>query len=128
MISPARLGPHTAPVTYASVNRTPSEAIRSMPGWADGYEALGSVLLDSGRLDEAITALETGLDAVPGDPAIGYRLAFALHRLAGRKRGESDSEGERAAIERGLELLRGRVDAKGVEMRAKLEQLRASGG
>ncbi|MFN3243175.1 MAG: protein kinase domain-containing protein [Planctomycetota bacterium] len=94
-----------------------------VPGWGPGHENLGGLLLDLGRVDDAILALQHGCEVVPDHAGVRFRLAFALHRRASVRGGEQP-DATRADVERALALLEGREDAESQRLRAELEGMR----
>lgn len=55
-----------------------SRALELQPNFTDASLNLAAFLLDLGRPDEALTAVEAGLKHAPGDPALLENKAFAL--------------------------------------------------
>src|SRR5690606_32669591 len=97
--------------------------VARVPTWAKGHENLGALLLDSGQLEQAIAALEHGLDQAPGNDGIEYRLAFALQRRSQEQRHNGVVEQARESARRGIELLLGQSDANAVQLREQLAKL-----
>jgi len=59
-----------------------TEEFRSAASLAPSYDSsfnLGHVLVDLGLYQEAIAAFQHCLAFAPGDPAVGYEVAYALH-------------------------------------------------
>lgn len=59
-----------------------AEEFRTAASLAPSYDSffnLGHVLVDLGQPKEAIAAFQQGLAYAPGDPAVGYEIAYALY-------------------------------------------------
>jgi tetratricopeptide (TPR) repeat protein len=61
-----------------------SRATALYPGFAEAYAGLGRSQLDSGKVADAVTPLETAAGLAPENPAVHFALATAYQRL-GRK-------------------------------------------
>lgn len=55
--------------------------IADVPGFSNGWELLGGVLFDAGRLEEARDALRTAIDIDPEAAIAGHNLAIVEDRL-----------------------------------------------
>jgi tetratricopeptide (TPR) repeat protein len=88
-------------------------AIKRNKSYADPYLGLADTLLATGRQDEALLALEGGVNALPGHPALLVALGEAYQRAGrladARARLEEASSKDPAgpAGKRALELLKG---------------------
>ena len=60
-------------------------SIRARPGAAAFHNNLGSVLVDCGRIEDAVAAFRLALELDPGSPAARANLLFALVLLPGER-------------------------------------------
>lgn len=96
----------------ASASKVAEQAVAKSPGNAYAVDTLGWILLQEGKIDEALLLLREARLRAPGNPEIRYHLAVAL-----KKKGRKTEAKEELA-----EALKTRIEFEGIEDAKLLEK------
>ncbi len=83
----ARAGISPSEALFSEAEQALTKSIAERPRYAPSHLALGELLLDAGRMDDAISHLEQARALAPADPAVYSHLAIAY-----RRKGRADQE------------------------------------